>query len=59
MKIRLSISREYDTEESEHAHLFENNSNPEELALRYFAEDLDLMSHADFIRQVKVETLKS
>lgn len=58
MKIKISISREYDTEE-EHADLFAGVSNPESLALRYFAEDLDLMSNDDLARQVKIETLKS
>jgi hypothetical protein len=55
MKIKVTLSREYDTEGDDHAHLFEGVSDLNEYALRYFASDIDLMDYAEAKRQGIVE----
>lgn len=50
MKIRVSISREYDTT-GEHAELFEGMSDPERYALFLFSEDLYRMAGENEIAQ--------
>lgn len=54
MKIKIMITKEYDTEGDDHGHLFEGVKNPVELALRYFAEDLDRMNYDETKRQAFV-----
>lgn len=55
MKIRVTISREYDTQGEDHAHLFEGVSEPSEYALRYFAEDVEGMDYEQAKQQAIVE----
>ena len=58
MKIKVTIAREYDTQGENHAHLFEGVSDPQEKALRYFAEDIDLMTYEQAKEQGIVEVIK-
>ena len=58
MKIKVKITREYDTQVEDHAHLFEGVSDPQEKALRYFAEDIDLMTYEQAKEQGTVEVVK-
>jgi hypothetical protein len=55
MKIRVTISREYDTQGEDHAHLFEGVSDLSEYALRYFAEDVEGMDYEQAKQQAIVE----
>lgn len=43
MKIKVVISREYDTEGEDHSHLFDDIADPTSYALHLFAEDIDRM----------------
>jgi len=43
MKIKVSISREYDTIDGDHADLFEGVGDPVALALSFFADDIDAL----------------
>lgn len=56
MIIRVSISREYDTDGEDHGHLFEGVEDPIGLALRYFTEDLSVMGNDEIKEQAFVET---
>ena len=49
MKIKVSISREYDTTGDDHEHLFEGMTSDECIkeALRLFGDDLDFMTSSD------------
>jgi hypothetical protein len=58
VKIKVTLSREYDTEGDDHAHLFEGVSDFNEYALRYFASDIDLMDYTEAKRQGIVEVVK-
>lgn len=46
MKIRVSITREYDTEGEDHGHLFDGISDPKRLAIRLFAADMYSLADA-------------
>ena len=59
MKIKVTITREYDTQGEDHAHLFEGVSDPQEKALRYFAEDIDLMTYEQAKEQGIVEVVNA
>jgi hypothetical protein len=43
MKIKVSITREYDTTGDDHEHLFEGVGDPVALALSFFADDIDAL----------------
>ena len=58
MKIKVTITREYDTQGDDHAHLFEGVSDFNEYALRYFASDIDLMTYEQAKEQGTVEVVK-
>lgn len=58
MKIKVTITREYDTQGEDHAHLFEGVSDFNEYALRYFASDIDLMDYRQAKEQGIVEVVK-
>ena len=49
MKIKVSISREYDTTGDDHDYLFEGMTSDECIkeALRLFGDDLDFMNSSD------------
>ena len=50
MKIRVSITREYDTT-GDHADLFEGMKDPERYALYLFSEDLERIAREGEIAQ--------
>ena len=59
MKIKVSITREYDTE-GDHAHLFEGMSDPERYALYLYAEDLyKIAGEGDIAQSASVEVTAS
>lgn len=58
MKIKVTITREYDTQGEDHAHLFEGVSDLNEYALRYFAEDIERMDYGQAKEQGIVEVVK-
>jgi hypothetical protein len=55
MKIKVTLTREYDTEGDDHAHLFEGVSDFNEYALRYFAQDVEALDYTEAKRQGIVE----
>ena len=58
MKIKVSITREYDTE-GEHAELFEGISLTEKYALSLFADDIEQMvSDNAVIQSATMEMIK-
>ena len=55
MKIRVSITREYDTT-GDHTELFEGISMPESYALSLFADDIDRMAtYNTVVKEATVE----
>lgn len=59
MKIRVSITREYDTK-GDHAELFEGISMPELYALHLFADDIDRLATYNIVqKEVNVEVVNA
>lgn len=59
MKIKVTITREYDTQGEDHAYFFEGVSDPQEKALSYFAEDIDRMDYGQAKEQGIVEVINA
>ena len=58
MKIKVSITREYDTE-ADHGDLFEGVSDEVRFALSMFADDVDnLVKYNEVKEQASVEVIK-
>lgn len=59
MKIKLSITREYDTQGEDHGDLFEGVSDEVRFALSMFADDVDnLVKYNEVREQASVEVIK-
>lgn len=57
MKIKVSITREYDTK-GDHAELFDGISMPESYALSLFADDIDRMAtYNTVLKEADVEVV--